>query len=125
MPGKIIGGTAVVRVGGASIDVMGNIKHSFDLEEKEIRRGVDGHSNIKVTPVTPFIEIEVSDSSLLDVQKLSSAEGVSVTVEKRNGKLLTLVDAHQVNRVEVDDIESTFTLRYEGTAKPVETLGSS
>ena len=125
MPGKIIGGTAVVRVGGKSVDVMGNIKHSFDLEEKEIRRGVDGHFNVKVTPVTPFIEIEVSDSSLLNVQELSDAENVSVTIEKRNGKLETLVDADQVNRVEVDDIESTFTLRFEGKAKPVETLGSS
>lgn len=124
MAKKIIGGTAQIRVGAETIDVMGDITYSPVEEEKEIRRGVDGHYNPKVTPVTPFVEMKISDSSTLDVAKLASAENVSVVVLMRNTKIFTLVNADQVNRVVVDVIDSTMTLRYEGKAKPVETLGA-
>ena len=119
---RIIGGTAQVRVDGETLDVMGDVTYSPVVEEREIRRGVDGHYSPKVTPVVPFIEIKVSDASNLNVKKLASAENVGVSLKLRNGKLFTLADADQVNRVEVDAIDTSFTLRYEGKADPVETL---
>lgn len=124
MSKKIIGGTAQVRVAGETIDVLGDITYSPVEEEKEIRRGVDGHYNPKVTPVTPFVEMKISDASSLDVVKLATAENVSVVVILRNTKIFTLVNADQVNRVTVDAIDSSMTLKYEGKAKPVETLGA-
>jgi len=107
---------------GRSITVMGDIKHSFDEESKELRKGVDGHVNIKVIPEVPFIELKASDVDDVDVQDFSTAEDVTITIEKRNQKIGTLVNAHQVNQVEVDDIESTMVFRFEGTEKAHETL---
>jgi len=122
MAKKIIGGTAQIRVDGQTLDVFGDIKYSTTNEEREIRRGVDRHFNPKVTPVTPYVEMTISDASNLDVKALAEAQDVTVVVQLANGKLVTFPECDQVNRVEVDAIESTMSLRYESKGESVETL---
>lgn len=118
-----IGGTVVVRVNGRSIAVMADVKHSFTDESRELARGVDGHTRVKFIPEVPFVEFKASDISDVDTEELAAAENVTVTLEKRNQKLGTLVAAYQVNQVETDDIDASFVLRFEGTEKAHETLG--
>ena len=92
--------------------------------EIEVIRGVDGHHSERHTPMTSFIEVKVSDSGDLDTGSLSGKRFDVVQAELLNGKSVKLNKAIQVNRVEVDAVEGSLVLRFEGTTEPDEELGS-
>ena len=103
-------------------NILGEVKYSMSTVEIEVVRGVDGHHSERHTPVTPFIEVKVSDSGDLDTGSLSGKRFEVVQGDLLNGKKPKLNKAIQVNRVEVDAVEGSLVLRFEGTTEPDEEL---
>ena len=101
-------------------DLLGEVKYSMSTVEIEVIRGVDGHHSERHTPMTAFIEVKVSDSGNLDTGSLSGKRFDVVQAELLNGKSVKLNKAIQVNRVEVDAVEGSLVLRFEGTTEPDE-----
>ena len=109
-----IGGILYFEVDGTRYAVRGNVTYAIGSNEKESVVGQDGYHGYKENPMTPFIQIDITDVLGTEVAVLQSARGTTCTMALANGKVLTLSNATQVNQLEVDAIEGQFTARFEG-----------
>jgi hypothetical protein len=109
---------------GEVFNVLADVKYSMATVKVTVVRGVNGHYSERHEPMTPYIELTISDSGDLDTGNLSGRRFDVIQLPLLNGKTPKLNKAIQVNQVEVDAIEGSTTVRFEGTADPDEDLAS-
>ncbi len=125
MSQNISSGLLSLVAGSTVLNAVGDFTYSTARTQIEVVTGVDRHASERHTPVTPFIQGTISDTGDLDTRSLEGARFDTVQLSLQNGKKIKINKAIQVNRIEVNAIEGTMEVRFEGTAAPDEDLASA
>lgn len=112
---NLVGGTCQFLVDGTQYALRGNLKVSLGDVKRESVVGADGFHGIKEIPVASYIEAQVSDLAGLDIDTVQSLKNVTVNVKLNNGKTGVLSNASQMNQVELDAVDGSYTIRFEGS----------
>lgn len=101
-------------VDGVVYDVVGAITYSLGLPIREELTGADRHHGFKEMAGVAYMELEVRDSSTLDMAALLSAKDVTCAAQLRNGKTVILRNASQTGAGESSSEEGTIPIRFVG-----------
>lgn len=107
-------GTLFFKVDGAQYDAKGSFTYNLGAAKREAIVGADAVHGYKETPQTPFIEGEITDRADLDLEALLNLDGVTVTLELANGKVILLRDAWYAGEGNVGTEEANIQVRFEG-----------
>lgn len=110
-----IAGVATLTVNGQSYFLRGNFKYSPSTVKRESLVGMDRQLHgFKETPVAPFMSGTLSDSDGLSVTALNAMVNATVVAILSNGKTITGRNMATVDVQEVDSVEGTVDVRWEG-----------
>lgn len=107
-------GILFFKVDGAQYDAKGGFTYNLGAAKREAIVGSDAVHGYKETPQVPFIEGEITDRSDLDLEKLLNLDGVTVTLELANGKVVLLRDAWYAGEGNIGTEEANIQVRFEG-----------
>jgi len=107
-------GILFFKVDGTQYDAKGGFTYNLGAAKREAIVGSDAVHGYKETPQVPFIEGEITDRSDLDLEKLLNLDGVTVTLELANGKVVLLRDAWYAGDGDVGTEEANIQVRFEG-----------
>jgi hypothetical protein len=107
-------GTIFFKVDSALYSAKGGFTYNFGVPKREAVVGSDTVHGYKEMPQVPFIEGEITDSSSLDVKALLGLDGVTVTLELANGKVILLRDAWYAGDGNIGTEEANIQVRFEG-----------
>lgn len=107
-------GIIFFKVDGTQYDAKGNFTYNLGQSKREGILGADGVHGYKETPQQSFIEGEITDRSDLDLAALVKLDGVTVTLELGNGKVVTLRDAWFAAEGTGNSEEGNIQVRFEG-----------
>lgn len=108
------GGIIQVKIDGAIYDAKGSFSYNLGAPKREAVIGSDGTHGFKEAPQVPFIEGEITDRRDLDLDKLVTLEGATVTLELANGKVISLTDAWYAGEGTGETEEGNIGVRLEG-----------
>lgn len=106
-------GILFLKVDGALYDAKGNFTYNLGKAKREAIVGADAVHGYKEMPQVAFIEGEFTDGSSLDLAKLVALDGVTVTLELANGKVVILRDAWFAGDGNVQTEEGNIAVRFE------------
>lgn len=93
-------------------------KGAFDYNlGRDIKKMIVGHDTVhgnNALPQVPFIEGKITDRGDLDVPKLMDSEGVTITLDLANGKVISLRDAVYASEGGINTEEGEIEIRFEG-----------
>ncbi len=95
-------------------DAKGNFSYNLGHEKREAIVGADRVHGYKSMPQVPFIEGELTDSGDLDLAALLDLDGVTVTLELANGKVIVLRNAWYAAEGTAQTEEGNIAVRFEG-----------
>lgn len=107
-------GTLFFKVDGTQHDAKGSFTYNLGAPKRDAIVGADAIHGYKEVPQVPFIEGEITDRSDLDLSALLNLDGVTVTLELANGKVILLRDAWYAGEGNVETEESNIQVRFEG-----------
>lgn len=107
-------GVVFFKVSGEIYDAKGSFTYNLGRPKREAIVGSDGVHGYKEMPQVPFIEGEITDRSTLDLGKLAELNGVSVTLELANGKVIILRDAWYAGEGTGNSEDGNIAVRFEG-----------
>jgi len=107
-------GKVYLKIDGVQYSAKGSFTYNLGGEKREGIVGADGIHGYKSTPKIPFIEGEITDSSDLDLGKLTELDGVTVTLELANGKVVVLSDGWYAADGDVGTDDANIQVRFEG-----------
>ncbi|MEX2630030.1 MAG: phage tail tube protein [Tistlia sp.] len=87
------GGIIYFAIDGTQYDAKGNFTYNLGAGKREAIVGADAVHGYKETPQVARIEGEITDSSELALSALIALDGVTVTLELANGKVVVLREA--------------------------------
>jgi hypothetical protein len=108
------GGLIQVQADGVIYDAKGNYTYNLGRPQREAIMGADTVHGYKETPQVPFIEGEITDRGDLDLAKLVSMTGATVTIQLANGKVIALRDAWYAGEGTGNTEEGNIPFRFEG-----------
>lgn len=108
------GGLIQLQLNGELQDARGNFTYNLGRPVREAIVGADRIHGFKETPQVAFIEGEITDRGTLDLTKLVSMTGATVTLELANGKVITLRDAWFAAEGTGNTEEGNLEVRFEG-----------
>lgn len=108
------GGIIQVQIDGEVVDAKGNFGYNLGRPAREAIVGVDRVHGFKETPQVAFIEGEITDRGSLDLAKLVTIEGATVTLSLANGKVIVLRDAWFAGEGTGNTEEANIAVRFEG-----------
>lgn len=106
-------GIIYIKVDGELYDAAGDFTYNLGKPSREALSGADGIHGYKETPQPAFIEGEIRDSNSLDLATLLTLDGVTVTLELNNGKVIVLRDAWFAGEGGGSTGEATIAARFE------------
>lgn len=109
-----VAGKCFFKVDGVQYSLRGNMTISLGNTHRESIVGQDGYHGYKEVPEPAFIECDLTDAPSLDLNVLNALTNVTVTVELINGKVATLNNATQMNRLTLNAEDGKMTVRFEG-----------
>ena len=107
-------GVIYVKIDGALHDAKGTWTYNPGLPKNEASVGADRTHGYKSTPQVAFIEGEITDSKNLDIEKLFTLDGATITLELANGKVFVLREAWFAGEGSVTTEEAAIAVRFEG-----------
>jgi len=110
----LIGGVAYLKVDGTQYALKGNLTVSLDAFERTGVAGMDGVHGYTEQPRVPSIEADLTDIGGLSMQQLRAVCNATVTVELRNGKTYILRNAWTSTAAELNGVEGSATVKWEG-----------
>jgi hypothetical protein len=116
MNGQRRGGIIQVQVNGEIHDAKGSWTYNLGRPKREAIVGADRTHGYKEAPQVAFIEGEITDRGSLDLEKLVTLEGATVTVELANGKVICLRDAWYAGEGTGNTEEGNVAVRFEGVS---------
>lgn len=97
---KRAAGIIYVKIDGDQIPARGAFTYKLSGEKKEYATNSDGSGYFTGKPEAGFIKGAITNLSSVDHEKLKNAEGVTVTLELGNGKVIAAKDAVQTDAME-------------------------
>lgn len=115
-----IGGTASVTVDGRTYLLSGDLTYGVSTVRRTTLTGQDGVHGFQELPIAGFIAGTFRDVRDLRVEDFNEMTDVSVVVSLNNGKTIAGAGMWTVEAQEVNTLEGTFAVRWEGNR--VETI---
>ena len=106
-------GIIQVKYDGNILDAKGNFSYNLGRNMREAIVGSDGIHGFKETPQVAFIEGEITDSGTLKLEKIITLEGVTVTLQLNNGKVIVLRQAWFASEGTGNTEEANIAVRFE------------
>lgn len=112
------GGIIELKIDGEIFDAKGNFTYGLGKPERTGVVGADGIHGYKEMPVVPFIEGEITDKDVLNLDRLSQVVDSVITLTLANGKIIVLRDAWMTNQdgLSASTEEGAIKVRFEGIA---------
>jgi len=107
-------GIIYLKVDGALYDAKGSFTYNPGLPKNEAIVGADRVHGYKSMPQAPFIEGEITDSKNIDIEKLFTLDGATITLELANDKVFILREAWFAGDGSVTTEEAAIAVRFEG-----------
>ena len=107
-------GTIYFKINGKRYDAKGNWSYHLGTPKRTAIIGADGIHGYTEEEVAPYIEGEITDRANLDVKAFQLLDGVLITLELANGKVVSLRDAWFAGDGKVQTKEANMTVRFEG-----------
>jgi hypothetical protein len=110
-----LAGTAFWSVDGTSYRVVGEVEWSPSQVERESLSGMDsGFHGYSEKPVPAFMSVTGRDSRGVSAAAYGAMIGVTVVFQLANGKTVIGPSMVLVQRVDVNSVDATIRLRFEG-----------
>lgn len=109
-----VAGTSYVKVDAGQLALRGSHTIRPAAFTREGIAGLDGVHGYKETPRIPSIEVEVTLTRDLSVKKVAGLTNVTVTSELANGRVFVLSQAWQAGDLDLNAVEGSVTIRFEG-----------
>lgn len=113
-------GRVYFKIDGTQYDAKGEFSYNLGNDNREAIIGADGVHGYKETPQVAYIEGAITDAPDVDLDKLSQADNVTVTLELVNGKTIVLANAWAAGEWTVNTGEGEISVRFESRRKGVE-----
>lgn len=94
---KRAAGIIYVKVDGNQIPARGSFTYALSGEKKEYGMNADNTGYITGKPEAGYIKGVITNFQSVDHESIKNAEGVTVTLEQGNGKVISAKDAVQVD----------------------------
>jgi hypothetical protein len=108
------GGIIQLQVNGELYDAKGSFTYNLGRPVREAIVGADTVHGYKETPQVAFVEGEITDRGTLDLEKVVTMAGATVTLELANGKVIVLRDAWFAGEGTGNTDEGNVAVRFEG-----------
>ena len=115
-------GRIYLKIDGALCDAKGSFSYNLGHDKRDAIVGADGIHGYKETPQVPFIEGAITDRADLDLELISKADNVTVTLELVNGKVIVLANAWFAGEGGVTTEEAEVAVRWESRTPAVESI---
>lgn len=113
-------GRVYLKIDGTQYDAKGDFSYNLGNDKRDAIVGADGIHGYKETPQVAFIEGAVTDAPELDLDKLTQADNITVTLELVTGKTIVLPNAWFAGEGGVTTSEGEIAVRFESRRKGVE-----
>lgn len=110
-----IAGLFNFKINGEVFYVKGNVSYSPGGVKREAKMASNGQViGYTETPQAPYMELEITDRSDLDLVKLFNLEGATVSGELCNGKVIVLREAWYAGDSKVETQDANISCKFEG-----------
>lgn len=113
MASQRIAGLITLRINGVGYLAKGKFSYNLGRPKRETVIGTDKVHGFTEKPQQAYIEGEITDRGDLDVAKLVTAEGATVTLELANGKTVVMQQAWYVGDGKVETDEGNIAFRFD------------
>lgn len=111
---QLLAGTANVTINGVAYLLQGDLSWSPTQNKQESLTGMDGYHGVKQTPVAPFMEFTLRDTGEITVGDFDGLRNATVVAQLANGKTVIGRTMAAIDTQDVNSVEATFKLRFEG-----------
>lgn len=109
-----IGGTMYMKVDGTQYSAKGSWTYNLGGETRTTETGADGVHGYTGMPRAPFVEGAITDSKDTDVKAFQALDGVTITLELANGKVVILQDAWYAGEGNITTEAGEIAVRFDG-----------
>jgi tail tube protein len=109
-----LAGTATWSVDGVQYSVVGDVEWSPSIVERESLVGMDGYHGYSEKPVAAFMQVTGRDRGGVKASAYGAMVGVTVVFRLANGKTVVGPSMVLVQKVDVNSVDATVRLRFEG-----------
>ena len=113
---KRLAGVLALEIDGTAYTVVGEVTYVLSQMSRETLIGVNGVHGYKEMPVAGSIKARLRDSGSFSAAMFGGLTSSTVTVKAANGKTISGVGMWNNAVVEVDPIEGTFEVEFQGNA---------
>lgn len=114
MSNNLLAGIAQLTVDGVTFQLAGDGKYSPSSVKRDSLTGQDSVHGFKEMPTIAFISGTIRDSGSFPVAYFNSMRNVTVVLQLANGKVIVGRSMWVVEVQEVDTVEGSFDVRFEG-----------
>jgi len=112
-------GMVTLKVDGDIYRAKGNFTYNLGRPTREAIQGEDGIHGYREQAQVAYIEGEVTDQPDLSLDRLTTLDGVTITLELNSGKVIVLSDAWYAGDGNAETQEGNINVRFE-SAEPAD-----
>lgn len=109
-----IGGRAFIYINGVQYPVKGDVVIMSGTTTRTSVVGVDSYHGVSETPAAAWAEFTFSDFPGIDIAAVQDLTDATINITLDSGKQAVLRNAAQVNAIELNQAEGSYTARFEG-----------
>lgn len=113
-------GIIYLRINGQQQEAKGEFTYDLGAPQRNPIVGADGIHGYSETPKQAYIEGAITDSQTVDLGNLVELDGVDVTLELNNGKVIVLSNAWYAGSGQVTTSEAQIPVRFESRQRAQE-----
>jgi len=114
---ETLAGLASLTINGVNYDVVGDLKCDPTSVKREMLIGQSGVQGSKVMPKTGSISATLRDNPSILVSDFQDMTSVTVVAIMASGKTYSGAGLCQTAEIEVDTMEATFPVKFEGVVE--------
>ncbi|SIT50439.1 conserved hypothetical protein [Paraburkholderia piptadeniae] len=111
---SLLAGTGSITVDGTTYMVVGDVKYKVSKKKRDTKTGYDGVHGYGEAYIPGAIAMKFRDAGGLVVAEFNDMTDVTVVLTLANKKVVTGKGMWTVDDQEVDAMEATFDVRFEG-----------
>lgn len=111
-----------IKANGDLLKAKGNFSYNLGRPKREAILGVDGVHGYKEIVQVPFIEGEITIDGGIETKSILDITEATVTLELRNGKVITLNNAWSNTEGTVEVEEGKMSIRFESDSEGEEII---
>ncbi len=111
---KRLAGIASFTIEGTAYQLVGDLTYATSTRERESLMGMDGYHGYSEKFVPGYIAMKVRDNAAINTSSFTDMTDVTVVAITSNGKSVAGQQMVNMKAVEINAMEGTFDLRFEG-----------